>query len=324
MSTAAPPRNPNAVLARPERDAVAAFQRELDGRREVIEQSAASLVDADRFRGVVLASFTRNPGLWECDPVTVARAVVEAAQLGLEPTGTLGGAYLVPYKNKRTGRKEAQLIIGYRGLTELARRSGEIQAVQARIVREKDAFDYAYGLVPRLEHVPFLGTEDPGKMTHVYGVVVYRSGHRDFDVMSAAEVDVIRRRSRSNDDGPWVTDYFEMAKKTVVRRMAKLWPLTVEARDVIAREDEFEDAKPAPTRRAAETVRSRLQARLGAVEPEPEAIAPGAAPEPATPAPDEVPDPECGSPSPFEAGAACIRPTGHAGNHQATSRESWA
>ena len=95
------------------------------------------------------------------------------------------------------------------------------------MVREKDVFDYEYGLQPRLVHKP--STElDPGNYTGAYAVIFYRDGSTQFDYMSIAEIEAIRARSSSPNAGPWVTDYPEMCKKTPLRRLAKLAPLSVE------------------------------------------------------------------------------------------------
>ena len=258
---------------RPETTALQLLDTELVKRTTILQASAAMSIDPERFRNVVLAMFSRTPSLFDCDPVSIARACVEAAQLGLEPTGLLGGAYLVPFKNTRSGKREAQLIVGYRGLVELVRRSGELLKVEARVVREQDAFEYEYGLDQRLSHIPAL-VPDPGRLTYVYAIAFLRSGERQFDVMSAAEVDVIARRSKSKDQqgnptGPWVTDYFEMAKKTVLRRMSKLLPLSIEAKKALELEEEYEQDQrdPRPVRVSTLTpLRNRLQARLGATE----------------------------------------------------------
>ena len=256
--------NNSAVATVPrDRQALTALSDELEKRRSTLESTAASLIDPVRLRGVVLSQFSRTPDLWECDPVTVARAVVECAQMGLEPTGAIGGAHLVPFRNKRTGRKEAQLIIDYRGYITLARRSGEVSKVWARIVRKRDEFHVEAGTEDRIHHVPYIGTEDPGEYTHVYAVIRYRDGSTQFDWDNMVWVDSIRKRARASDNGPWVTDYGEMAKKSILRRLMKTAPLTVEARRAIEFE-ESEEAEQAQHRsgRPSATV-SAIHARLG-------------------------------------------------------------
>lgn len=266
----------NAVAIRPEADALRALDAELERRREIITSSAASMIDPERMRGVVLSAFTRNAELFQCDPVTVVRAVVEAAQVGLEPTGAIGGAHLVPRWNNKRKVKEASLIIDYRGLVTLAKRSGEISRVTARIVRAADDFDYQQGTEEWLRHKPAL-VPDPGEYVYVYAVAFYRDGGSQFDVMSAAQIQNhmerhAPRNREGNIVGPWVSDPEEMWKKTVLRRLSKLLPLTIEARAAIAFEDEQAEAAPATPRvdRAA-TLRRRLQAQLtgGEVAAEP-------------------------------------------------------
>lgn len=331
---------------------------ELDRRQSLIAESAASLIDPVKMKGVVLSTFTRTPSLWECDPVSIARAVVEAAQAGLEPTGSLGGAYLVPYNNGKTGRKEAQLIVGYTGLVKLARRSGEVTKVEARVVRQADEFDYGYGLDPYLHHRPALGLADDAAnpMTHAYAVVHFRSGEKQFDVMSAAEVLAIKARSKSKDrngntTGPWVTDEAEMWKKTVLRRLSKLMPLTIEAQRALDAEDsiETEPRNVTPAVRAPQQP-SRIAARLVGAEttsaPEAAGAADGArsdapaahpvtasavesspAPDPSGPGEDDAAIEGtvlCESVSPYEGASECVLDAGHPGHHRNNDRESWA
>ena len=208
-------------------DANRALAGEMDKRMAVMDTSLAAGIDPQRLKNVALATFTKRPELWDCDPVSIARAIVECGQAGLEPTGLLGGAYLVPFFNSKTGRQEAQLIIGYRGLAMLAMRSGLLRRIEARVVHGKDEFAYQFGIDPILSHRPLLA-EDAGNVSYAYAVAFYRDGDPQFDVMSVAEIEAIHRRSKSPDKGPWITDYEEMCKKTVLRRLSKLLPLTVE------------------------------------------------------------------------------------------------
>lgn len=298
---------------------LAALSAELDRRQAIIEQSAASLIDPVKMKGIVLSTFTRTPSLWECDPVTIARAVVEASQAGLMPTGSLGGAYLVPFYNSKTGRKEAQLIIGYTGMVQLARRSGEVTRCEARIVRQADQFAFGYGLDPYLDHVPALGLpEDAANpMTHAYAVAHFKSGERQFDVMSAAEILAIKARSKSKDrdgnpTGPWVTDEAEMAKKTVLRRLSKLLPLTIEAQRMLDSEDAIETEPRNVTPRRTALAPSRIAGRLGATtHPSAAALSPASGSADTTPhgAPDPAaaePATEAGDPGPVAGDAETV------------------
>lgn len=184
-------------------------------------------LDADRMLRIAVTSIRRTPKLLSCSQQSLLGAVMQAAQLGLECDGVLGHAYLVPFKD------EVQLIVGYKGLVDLARRSGQLSTIFARVVHAKDQFEYAYGLTERLEHIPS-SDADPGDVVAVYAVARLKDGGTQFEVMTRAEVEKIRERSRAKDDGPWITDYEEMAKKTSLRRLCKLLPASVELARAVA------------------------------------------------------------------------------------------
>lgn len=313
--------------APPEQRALIALDREIEARRATLEASAASLIDPKRLKGVVLSAFSRNPSLWDCDPISVARAVVESAQYGLEPTGAIGGAHLVPFRNNKTGKYEAQLIIDYRGYITLARRSGEVSKVVARVVREKDDFTVEQGSAERLVHVPYLGQDDPGNITHVYAVISYRDGSTQHDYDTRAWVETIRKRSKAKDAGPWVTDYAEMAKKSILRRLMKTAPLTIEARRAIEFEEQAE-AEVASTRAGRpSSLVTRIHDRLGIapgadetptaqeapIEPSVETeAADGGTSEPPASAPTVL----CGGASPYDDGGTCGLAAGHEKQHK--------
>ncbi|RSB59087.1 recombination protein RecT [Atlantibacter subterranea] len=189
---------------------------------------------ADRLARIAMTELRKTPKLMQCDQMSFLGAIMQCAQLGLEPGGALGHAYLLPFERRQkqgnqwvTVATEAQLIIGYRGMIDLARRSGQIVSLSARAVHENDTFSYAYGLEEKLEHVP---CEDgnPGSITHVYAVARLKDGGVQFEVMSKAAVDKVRALSKSSDKGPWVDHYEEMAKKTAIRRLFKYLPVSIE------------------------------------------------------------------------------------------------
>jgi recombination protein RecT len=150
--------------------------------------------------------------------------MMSAAQLGLEPNTPLGQAYLIPYKNR--GIDEVQFQLGYKGLIDLAYRSGEVELVQAHIVYENDEFVCEYGLEPKLVHKP--ADSDRGEAIKVYAMFKTKSGGYGFDVMS---MDDVRRHAEKYSQAyksgfsPWKTNFEEMAKKTVLKRVLKYAPL---------------------------------------------------------------------------------------------------
>lgn len=189
-----------------------------------IKKALPSVLTPERFTRIVLSALSTNPKLQETTPESFLGAMMTAAQLGMEPNTPLGQAYLLPYYNSRKRCLECQFQLGYKGLIDLAYRSGEVSTIQAHVVYEHDKFSYAYGLEPQLEHVPAMG--DRGSPTHVYAVFRTKDGGYSFGVMS---IDDVRRHaqrySKSFENGPWQTNFEEMAKKTVLKRVLKYAPL---------------------------------------------------------------------------------------------------
>lgn len=183
-------------------------------------------MDAAKLVRVTNVAISRTPKLMECDPMSILTSVVVAARLGLEPDGVLGSAYLVPFWNSKTNQRECQLIPGYRGLIDLARRSGSVLSMNAQVVRGSDVFEYEYGLNPVLRHKPDLNSTDE-QMVAVYAIAHIRDGAPEFEVMSRHQVDKIKAGSKAKG-GPWIDHYDEMARKTVIRRLCKRLPLSVE------------------------------------------------------------------------------------------------
>jgi recombination protein RecT len=197
-------------------------QTGLTARRTIYAQLLPKHVNVDRFiRGTLLA-VAKDPKLLACSQESLFQAVSQACQLGLDPSGTLGSAYIIPYGSTAT------LVPGFRGLIDLARRSGQIVSLQAHVVREGDAFDYQLGDDPKIDHRPNLEQDPPGKLRFVYAVALLKDGGKQREVMSRSEVEAIRKKSRAGKSGPWVDHFDEMAKKTVIRRLVKLLPISTE------------------------------------------------------------------------------------------------
>ena len=180
-------------------------------------------ITPDRLLRVVLTSAQKNPKLYECDLSSIYKSVLLCAQSGLLPDGITGQAYLIPYKNGKTGRLEAQLQVGYKGYETLARRTGEITVISGNVVRANDVFDYQFGTDEFLRHRPSADA-DRGAIVFFYAYARFKVGHTQFIVMTKAEVDLIRARSMAKDEGPWATDYEQMGVKTAIRRLCKNLP----------------------------------------------------------------------------------------------------
>lgn len=201
--------------------------------KKEFEKALPKMITPERFTRMAMTALTANATLRECTPPSFIGACLTAAQLGLEPNTPLGQAYLIPYKNyKNNGRLECQFQIGYKGLLDLAYRSGIFQTVMAQVVYENDDFTYEYGLEPKLCHKP--AARDRGNMTYVYAVYKLNNGGYAFEVMSVEDVrDFAKKKSKSYSSGPWQTDFEMMAKKTVLKRLLKYAPLKTEQADGI-------------------------------------------------------------------------------------------
>lgn len=217
---------------------------------------------ADRLARIALTEIRKTPKLAQCDQTSFLGAIMQLASLGLEPGGALGHAYLIPFdKSSKEGNQwvkktEVQLVIGYRGMIDLARRSGQIVSLSARIVHEKDKFAYAYGLDETLEHVPFEGAA-PGEMTHVYAVAKLMGGGVQFEVMSRAQVEHIRNESQGYKaalsasekynkevNSPWTSHFDEMAKKTAIRLLFKYLPVSIEIQRAVGLDEQADAGVP--------------------------------------------------------------------------------
>jgi len=197
-------------------------------------------VTPERLLRAVFTAATRQPDLYLCTPQSVYRSVMLAASAGLMPDGITGQAYLLPYNNK--GVKECQLQLGVEGMRVLARRSGEVKAIGQQVVREGDDFRFEYGTNKFLRHVP--KPDNRGTILAFYSVAEFTGGGTDFEVMWKGEVDLVRSRSRAKDSGPWVTDYEEMGKKTVTRRLCKRLPKSEEMARLLDADARSTDGMP--------------------------------------------------------------------------------
>ena len=191
-----------------------------------IKAALPAVLTPERFTRMVLSAISSNPALGECTPKSFLAAMMQAAQLGLEPNTPLGQAYLIPFNNSRAGVKECQFQIGYKGLIDLAYRSGEVSMIQAHEVRANDEFSYEFGLEPKLTHKPAM--KDRGEVICYYAMFKTKDGGNGFEVMS---VDDVRSHAKKysqafqKSSSPWTSNFDEMAKKTVLKKALKYAPL---------------------------------------------------------------------------------------------------
>jgi recombination protein RecT len=212
--------------------------RSLISSKETQKQFALALprhMKPDRFVRIVLTALTKNPKLAQCTPASLMSCLLDLSAMGLEPDGRR--AHLIPFNNTKAGTVICTLIVDYKGLVELAMNTKEVSNIHADVVCDKDVFIYNVGQVDKHE-IDF--RKDRGAMYAAYCIITKKDGTKKAEVMTKKEVDAIRKRSKSADTGPWVTDYNEMAKKTVFRRASKWIKLSPEVREKLEKDDEFD------------------------------------------------------------------------------------
>jgi recombination protein RecT len=197
-----------------------------DAMRDQFARALPKHLPAERFARIAITATTRTPKLLECTPASVMKCLLDLSAMGLEPDGRR--AYLIPYA------KECTLIVSYMGLIELIRRSGDVDSIRAETVCEKDEFSWSNGEI--IHEINW--RESRGEVQAVYAVAKMKSGETQSATMTRDEVEAIRKRSRAGTSGPWVTDWAEMAKKTAVRRLSKMLPLSAEIFQQVAQDDE--------------------------------------------------------------------------------------
>lgn len=216
-----------------------------------IEAALPSMISSERFQRVALTAFSNNPKLQQCEPMSFIAAMMESAQLGLEPNTPLGQAYLIPFGGK------VQFQIGYKGLLELAQRSGKIKTLYAHEVRENDEFDIDYGLEQKLIHKPLL-KGNRGEVIGYYAVYHLDTGGHSFVFMTKQEIlEHAMKFSKTFKMGPWQTDFDAMAKKTVIKQLLKYAPLSIEMQKAVSSD---------------ETVKSQISEDMSLVNDETESL----------------------------------------------------
>jgi recombination protein RecT len=218
-----------ADLERPATPAHAVAPRQIRDTLEAMRPEFARIlgdaIGTDRFVRVALTEIRSNPSLAACSEASVLGALMTCAQLNLTPGRAQGEAWLVPFNG------ECQFILGYKGMLRLAWQSGRLVSFTAQAVRENDEFDFAFGLDPYLRHKPTIGH---GQAYTWYAAARLTGGGSAFEVMFREDVERHRLRSRSRDNGPWKTDYDAMARKTVIRQLAKFLPMSAEFSTALA------------------------------------------------------------------------------------------
>lgn len=206
-----------------------------EANRSAIEAVLPKHMTADRMLKIALRALRTTPKLMQCTVDSLFGAVVTAAQLGLEPNTPQGHLYFIPFENRRKGVTEVQVITGYKGLVDLARRSGEIVSISSRVVYAGDEFEIEYGTEERIRHVPNL-QGDAGPVIGFYAVAKLKDGGTQFEFMSLSQVERIRNDSQGyktalrygKTDSVWHLHMEQMGRKTLIRRLSNYLPMSIE------------------------------------------------------------------------------------------------
>jgi len=201
-----------------------------------IKKALPEVITPERFTRMALSALNTTPKLKECTQMSFLSALMNAAQLGLEPNTPLGQAYLIPYNNK--GKLECSFQIGYKGMLDLAYRNPQTQIIQAEEVYENDVFEYELGLNPKLIHKPAL--KDRGELKCFYGVFRLTNGGYGFKVMSKEDIDSHAKeysKAFSTGYSPWTSNYIGMAKKTVIKQLLKFAPLRTDFQKALSTDE---------------------------------------------------------------------------------------
>jgi len=199
----------------------------LEQNKDAIRSALPKHINPDRLLQVAITTAVTTPALKTCYVPSLIGGIMQCSAMGLEPNTVLGHAYLIPFRNRKKNRTDVQVIVGYKGLIDLARRSGQIVSIAAHEVYSNDEFDYMYGLHEKLEHKPAEG--ERGEIKYFYAVAHMKDGGHAFEVMTKAAVDLIMKNTQGKgESGPWRDNYTQMGRKTLIRRLANYLPLSVD------------------------------------------------------------------------------------------------
>lgn len=207
--------------------ATVTLQQEVYGYEHHFSMALAGTdITPTRFVRMAWTAINAKPELKESDRPSLFGALLACAQLGLEPSGPTGQAYLVPFKDK--GVQRTQLILGYQGLIDLVYRSGRVLSISAHVIREQDEFEWELGSNAHIRHRPAL-TSDRGPIVGAYAIATIAGGGEVFDVLNLEQIEARHSRSKAKgDNSPWKTDYEAMCRKSAIRQLFKWLPSSAE------------------------------------------------------------------------------------------------
>ena len=260
-----------------------------------LSEVATRLMKPQDLVRLALMAASRQPDLLKCSHTSIIRALMDAAAMGIAPGGTMGRGYLVPRKNKQTQELEACFDPGWRGLCDIARRSGQVKRIDAKVVYASDHFEYEEGTSQTLKHVPSLGGSERGEIIASYAIAKFADGEMQIEVLPRADIEKIRAVSMAKS-GPWAAWFEEMARKSAVRRLCKYLPYDPMLERALEHATEAESGERTVIDVAAIDAERKPRAKVLAETIRAKVAADGAGPAPDAPPSDEGGDATAGPP----------------------------
>lgn len=224
----------------------------------------------DRLYRLCLLAANRKPKILKCTLTSIVQAMMDAAQLGLDPSGTTGEAWLIPYGNQLTFQA------GYKGLAKIALRHPDVLSIEAHVIHANDEIDFQRGTDERFIHRPCI-LEDPGPPVAVYSKAILVGGLQRYETMRWSEVEHTRDTSGNANSLGWKSYPEEMGRKTVLIRHCKQLPQPDEMAavyDIERRNDQIvevdatmkQDAGPLAMPRRRQRTKAEMEAARAADE----------------------------------------------------------
>jgi len=231
-----------------------------ESRKNDLAKALGTMLSPERVLRMWMTMLARPPArtgsasLWECTKVSLFDSLMGCAQLGLEPDPTMAIAYFVPFRNSKAGTIECKLMVGYRGLMQIAERDGDVMFYPPKTIYSKDEWlppaETPDNPAPTVLHRPYQGEDRDVPIAYLSHAVRQFCGHlmHTYWSMTTTQINKVRARSKAANDGPWVTDYEAMAWKTVIRGHTKFVKQTALMSQAIRHDEDFIDVDALPSR----------------------------------------------------------------------------
>lgn len=253
--------NQSTALSKPtkKQEVIIAFNKVVNG--GYIQNQLTNIMgkNAGSFTSSMIELFSQDSNLQECDPKAVVMEAMKAAALHLPLSKSLGRAYVLPFKNK--GVATPTFVIGWKGLVDLAVRTGQYETINAICIYKGEitgqdklsGFISLDGLRESNEVVGYLGyfKLNTGFKKMVYMTVEQMAHYGKtyaptLKFSKITEKELIQKAQEQSEHGPqagaigWFGDFNAMGLKTVVRKVLSWGPMSIELQNAIAQDEDYD------------------------------------------------------------------------------------